>query len=255
MRVCKIFAATIFAANCILAIQSTAIAQQRAGVRPNANAPEGCYIVGPLESESVYSFVMAQIQALSLAHRGESANLKMLESQGDIPFDDKTITNLREDRLDNFCASFIISQYIDSKQPAIAAIAKSLASEYDEFGEMSNQMLGVNLKMFLRTTNSLSPRRQFSLLMENRRKVLQRMTGDITLSLSLLIDEDRTDADGKPHHLILKKAGLMDLLYFLHTRFPALKDSQGTVHSGDFFKQAVSIEAFLTGSYRPADAY
>jgi hypothetical protein len=249
----RIFAATMVLVSCLLAIQSNAVAQQRVGVRPNANPPEGCYIIGPVEPESISSFLTAQIQALSLAHRGELANIKMLETKGSAPFEDKTITGLREERLENYCASYIISYYSDSKNPTIATIAKFLTSAYDEFGEMSDQMLGINLQKFLRRPIGPSPQRQFSLLMERRQEIFQNMADAITLSLSLLIDEDRTDPEAKPDHLILNKAEVNDLLDYLHIRFPALKDSPGVVLQGDFAKQAASIQTFFKSGYRPAD--
>jgi len=240
--------------SCALAIQTgAALAQQRPGVPPKANPPKDCYIVEPVEPESIYSFLKAQIQAMSLAGRGEQANKKMLETKGGIPFEDQTIAGLREERIENYCASFIVASYTDSKNPTIATIAKFLRSAYDELGEMSDQMLGISLQQFMRKVDGPSPQRQLSALMSKRQEIFQGMADAVALSLSLLIDEDRRNEEGKPDHLILRKADIADLLDYLNARFPEVKGSQSAQRSGDFTKQAASIQSFLAGSYRPAD--
>jgi len=239
----------------ILAIHACAgYAQTRPGIRPFVTPPEGCQVTEPVESENIHSFLKVQIQALSLAQRGERANIKMMETKGGAPFDevDKTIAGLREELIENTCASFVVSDFKDSQDSTIATIAKSLAYDYDELGEMSNQMLGINLQKSLQRLNRTSPQRQLSELMGKREEILRNMIEALNLSLGLLIDDDRTNAEGKPDHLILSHAQVKDLLEYLYVRFPALKESQEVVPSGDFVKQAASIQAFLTGGgYRP----
>jgi hypothetical protein len=90
------------------------------------------------------------------------------------------------------------------------------------------------------------------MLMEKRQGIFQGMTDAINLSLSLLIDGDHPNAEGKPDHLILDKEEIIDLLDYLHTRFPALEDSRRVERPGEFAKQAALIQAFLAGGYRPA---
>ncbi len=194
--------------------------------------------------------------ALSLAQRGEQANIKMLQSKGGAPSEgiDKTIAGLREERTENTCASFVVSYYVDSKDQDIATIAKFLAYAYDEFGNMSNQMLGINLQEALQPVNGPSPQRQFSTLLEKRQDLFKGMMDALNLSLGLLIDDGHTNAEGKPDRLILKKAQVEDLLDYLYDRFPSLKDSQVAPPSGDFAKQAAYIQSFLKGNYKPADS-
>jgi hypothetical protein len=247
---------TMLLASFILAIQTGAAnAQERQGVRPNVNTPEDCYVIEAVEPENIYSFLRAQIQALSLAQKGEWANIKMLETEGGAPAleVDQTITGLREERIRNACAAFVVADYVNSENPNIAANARILADGYDELGKMSNQMLGINLQKFLRRNIGPSPQRQFSALIEKRRMIIKNMTEALNMSLKSLIDESRTNEEGKPGHLILDRDQVENLLDYLDVRFPRLKDSQGARPSGNFIKQAVSIQAFLTSGSSAAN--
>jgi len=148
----------------------------------------------------------------------------------------------------------VVSYYTGSKIPTMATIAKFLAYAYGELGDMSNQMHGINLQKSLRKTMGPSPQLQLSMLLDRRREILGNMMDALNLSLALLIDDNRPNAEGKPDHLVLRNAEIKDLLDYLDTRFPTLKDSQGVGGpSGDFLKQAASIHAFLNSGYRPAD--
>jgi hypothetical protein len=234
---------------------SPVFSQERPGIRPFITPPENCYVSDPVEPESIYSFLRVQILALSLAQKGEWANARTLETKGGAKLDemDKAIAGLREERIQDICASFVVAYYAESKNTTMATVAKFLAQAYDKFAQMSNQMLGINLQKTLSRLNGPSPQRQLSALMEERQTLLQDMELSLNLSLDLLVDTDRKDADGKPDHFILQKAEIRDLLEYLYSRFPTLKDIQGSRPSGDFVKQAASIQAFLTSSYKPAD--
>jgi hypothetical protein len=230
--------------------------QQRPGIRLNVNPPEDCYVTDPVEPENIYFFLRVQILALSLAQRGAWANAEMLETEGGAPLDEiaKTMAGLRKERIDNTCASFVISYYNDSKIPAMATSAKVLAYAYDELGDMDNQMLSISLQKSLRRSMGASPLLQLSRLLDKRREILGNMKEALNLSLLLLIDEGRTNAEGKPDHLILKKAEIGGLLDYLHARFPTLKNSREVGGlSGDFVEQAASIQMFFDSGYRPAD--
>ncbi len=257
MMVCKVFTGPLLLLSLVMAMQAGAAhAQQRPGVRTVVNPPEDCYVSDPVQTENVYSFLKDQILALSLAERGERANAGMLETRGGAPLDemDKTIAGLRMERVENICASFVISPYVESKIPSLAAIAKPLAGGYDELGRMSNQMLGISLQKTLSRTNGTSPQLQLSRLMDKRREILRNMTDALNLTLSLLVDSGRMDSEGKPDHLVLRNAEIRDLLRYLYARFPTLKNGQEVGEpSGDFAKQAASIEAFFSSGYRPAD--
>ncbi len=254
MSLCRFCTKPALLAFLVLAIQvGRGWAQTRPGIRPFVKPPEGCYLSDPVQPEDIYSFLRVQILALSLADRGERANGKMLETTGGAPFEeiDKTIAGLREELTENICASFVLSYYIGSKKGDIDTLAKVLASAYDDFGKMSNEMLGINLQKSLQDANR--SQRQLSMLLEKRQEILSDMRDALNLTLGLLIDNSRTNAAGKPDRLILNGAQIGGLLDYLYTRFPALKDSQGATASGDFAKQAALIRVFLSSGYRPAD--
>lgn len=257
MRICRTCTKPVLISGLVLLTQAgAALAQQRPGIRLSVNPPEDCYISEPVEAESIYSFLRVEIQALALAQRGEWSNSEMLETEGGalIGQGAKTMAGLREERIDNTCSSFVVSQYADSKNQAVAATAKYLASAYDELGKMSDQMLGITLQKSLRRVNGLSPQRQFAMLMDRRKEILGKMTDALNLSLMLLVDESRTDEQGRLDHLVLRKAQIKELLDYMYARFPSLhEDNKKDARSGSFIKQAALIQAFLTGSYRPAD--
>ncbi len=254
MSLCRFCTKPVLLASLVLAIQvGTGRAQTRPGIRPFVQPPEGCYVSDPVHPEDIYSFLSVQILALSLAHRGEQANSRMLETTGGAPFEeiDKTIAGLREELTENICASFVVSSFIGSKDKNIDTIAKVLASAYDDFGKMSNEMLGINLQKTLQDADG--PQRRLSMLLAKRQETLRDMREALNLTLGLLVDDGRTNAEGKPDHLILSRAQIRGALDYLYARFPALKDSQGAMASGDFAKQAALIKVFLSSGYLPAD--
>ena len=233
----------------------TIYAQERPGIRPFVKPPEDCYVSDLVEPENIYSFLRVQILALSLAQKGERANSKMLSTNGGAPLSeiDQTIAGLREERIENTCASFVVSYYVDSKNPTMATVAKFLAYAYTQFGDMSNEMLGINLQRTNRKAVGPSPQRQLSALLQRRQEILKGMMDALNLSLDLLVDDNRADEKGEPDHLILRNSDIKDLFEYLYARFPALKDRHGTELPGDFAKQAASIQAFLASGYKPAD--
>jgi hypothetical protein len=98
----RISAKPVLLVTFVLAIHAgPAYGQQRPGIRPNVNPPEDCYLSDPVEPENIYSFLRVQILALSLAQKGEQANVGMLETKGGAPFDEiaKTIAGLRKERI------------------------------------------------------------------------------------------------------------------------------------------------------------
>ncbi len=258
MRVQRVSAktGTLLVGLLVISLAQISHAQTRPGIRPFVATPKDCYVTDPVETENIYLFTRVQILALSLAQRGEHANIKMLQAKGGAPFEeiDKTIAGLREELIENTCASFVVSYYVDSGDQTMATVAKYLAYAYDQLGKMSDQMLGINLQKALDTVNGVSPQRQLSQLLEERQKILQGITDAVNLSLDLLIDNGHVNEQGKPDHLILKKAQIEDLLDYLYQYFPSLKDNHGPEPSSDFVKQAALIQSFLTGSYKPADS-
>ncbi len=257
MSASRLFAQPVLLLSLALVIQAGAAqAQQRPGIRAFVTPPKDCYLTDPVETENIYLFLRVQILALSLAQKGESANTQMLQVKGGAPLDElpKTIAGLREERIENTCASFVVAYYVDSKNSTMATVAQFLNYAYDELGKMSDQMLGINLQKSLEKVSGPSPQLQLSRLMDTRREILKNMSDALNLTLGLLVDAGRTNTEGKPDHLILRQAQIKDLLDYLQARFPVLKDNQKTAGlSGDFVKQAASIQAFLTSGYRPED--
>jgi hypothetical protein len=256
MSLARICSGITLGVSLILAIQADMVcAQQRPGVRPNVNPPENCYVDAPVETENSFSFLGAQIQALSLAHDGEWANKKMLDTKGGAPPGevDQTIMGLRKERIDNMCAAFVVSYYVNSRTPSIASTAKLFKDSFDELGKMSDQMLGINLQWFARKPIGLPPQRQLSILMTRRQEILHKMGDSLNQSLQLFIDESRISEEGKPDHLVLNKDEINELLHCLDTFFPALKNIDKLERPGEFLKQAASIQTFLTSSYKPAN--
>jgi hypothetical protein len=231
-----------------------AYAQQRPGIRTFVTPPNGCYVVDPVDTESTHSFIKAEIQALSLANEGAKANREVLTATGRPLVDEmaKVITGLRRERIEDTCASFVISPYTGSKNVSTATAAKVLVLAYDDLGNMTDEMLRIALQSTVRRRVGESTR-TLPQLRSKRLEILGQIGEVVNLSLLQLIDESRTDLQGKPDHLILTKAQQDELLDYLHSQFPTLKIKQTDMPTGDFVKQAALIESFLAGKYKPAD--
>ena len=229
-------------------------AQQRPGVRTFVNPPESCYISDPPDTESAYSFMKTQIQALSFAGAGEKANRTALMAEGGVPLEQmgEVLTGLRQERTDNMCAGFVVAAYKQSNNANIAAAAELLSSDYDELGRMADQMLKLALEEPVQRKMGHSTDGAFAELKRKRQETLGRMTEVLNISLLLLVDGSHSDASGKLDRLILSEAERDALLKYLHSRFPALKSPKGAL-SGDFVKQAALINSFLSGTYKPAN--
>ncbi len=231
------------------------IAQERPGIRPFVNVPDGCSVQDPVDTERLYSFVKVQIQALSFARDGEKANRDMLTASDLPPVEriPKVIAGLRQERIEDTCASFIVSSYTGSKNETVSAVAKVLAFAYEDLANMTNQMLKFNLEDARKQTPDILTAKALSELKDRRQELLRRTAEALTISLSLLVDGTRTNPDGKPDHMILSRAERDELLEYLHAQFPNLANEQAGSSSGDFVQQAVLIQSFLSGAYKPAD--
>ncbi len=225
-----------------------AFSQQRPGIRPFVTPLEGCSVSDPVETENLYSFTMAQIQALSFARAGERATHGALAGGNSlIEQMPKTMADLRQAQIEDTCAGFVLTPYAGSKNENIATAAKYLAFAYDELGKMTNEMLGITMQSSLR--GSVSTRPQLLKLKDKRQEIIQNMNEALNLSLSLLIDQKHTDAQGRPDRLILTHEQKISLTDYLHSRFPTLSDETSIGHSDDFIKQAALIQSFLSGNY------
>ncbi len=231
------------------------IAQERPGIRPFVNVPDGCSVQDPVDTERLYSFVKVQIQALSFARDGEKANRDMLTASDLPPVEriPKVIAGLRQERIEDTCASFIVSSYTGSKNETVSAVAKVLAFAYEDLANMTNQMLKFSLEDARKPTPDILTAKALSELKDRRQELLQRTAEALTISLSLLVDGTRTSPDGKPDHLILSLAERDELLEYLHAQFPNLANERASGISDAFVQQAALIQSFLSGKYRPAD--
>ncbi len=252
MRLFRAFTAcTLFLVVHLLLISAgQAVAQQRPGIRAQIIAPEGCSISDPVDTENLFNFIATQVQALSFAQAGERASRQTSPAgQGAPPSQVPNFVGLRENRIDNTCASFILSPYSNSKIEGVAAAAKYLVIAYQDLANMSDEMLGISLRQGL-LNNPGSTLFQISDLDSRRQEILKNMTVAMNLSLLLL---NRTDAEGKPD-MILSAEERHSLLDYLNSKFP-LKEDAGTIGpSGDFVKQAALIRSFLNGGYKLANS-
>ncbi len=239
----------------LLTCPDRGFAQERPGIRPFVNVPDGCSISDPVDTESLYSFLKVQIQALAFAKEGEKANREMLAASDSPPVEriPKVIAGLRQERIEDTCAGFIISSYTESKNETVSAVARVLAFAYDDLAKMTNQMLKLNLEDSRKRTPDILAAKALSELKDRRQELLQRITEALNISLSLLVDGTRKNPDGKPDHIILSREERDELLDYLHARFPNLANEQAGGNSGDFVQQAALIQSFLSGEYKPAD--
>ncbi len=222
-----------------------AFSQQRPGIRPFISAPEGCSYSEPIDTENVYSFTKSQIQALSFGRAGDRASLRALAG-GDALIQQlaRTIADLRQAQIEDTCAGLVLSPYTNSKIESIATSAKYLSFAYDELGKMTNDMLGVTMQASMQKSGGAS-RSQLSELRGRRQEILQNMTDALTVSLSLLVDQNHKDPEGKPDRLILTHAQRISLLDYLQLQFPTLSDEKSTAASDDFLKQAALVQSYL----------
>jgi hypothetical protein len=229
--------------------------QTRPGIQPFVNVPEGCSLNALPDTGSLYSFTKMQIQALWMARRGERANAGVLTSREDLPMSEVAamIRGMREEHIEDTCAAFILSAFTASTNEDAATIAKILSTAYQQLAGMTDQLLGIILQG-TQDRDQGATRDRFAQWKSRRRDLLAKMTEALNVSLSLLVDERRRNADGKADRMILTQAQRDDLLMYVNSKFPALEKEKKIGHSGDFIEQALLIQSFLTGGLKPADA-
>ncbi len=225
------------------------VAQQRPGIRAQVTPPEGCSITSSVDTEDMFSFTYAQIKALGFAQAGDRASHKTSASgSGTLLSETPDFVGLRQERIYNTCAGFVLSPYTSSKDEGVATVAKYMVFAFEELGKMSDEMLGISMRAGFPDNNAgPTARLQLSDWSGRRQKILRNMTDAVNLSLSLLI---RTNAEGQPTNMILTHEQRNSLLGFLDFKFPSLGDREKVEHSGDFVKQAALIRSFLAGNDR-----
>lgn len=230
-------------------------AQVRPGIQPVVNVPDGCSIQDPVDTESLYSFIKVQIQALSFARDGERANREMLTASDGPPVQriPKVLAGLRQERVEDTCAGFVISSYTGSRNEAVSAVAKVLAFAYDDLAKMTNEMLKLTLEDSRKKTPDILTAKALSELKNKRQALLKSITEGLNISLSLLVDQSRKDPDGQPDHIILSREERDGLLDYLHAQFPNMVNQREGGRPGDFVEQAVLVQSFLSDKYKPAD--
>ncbi len=234
---------TLSAAICVLPLPARqAHAQQRPGIRALVTAPEFCSIADPVNTEDLFNFFATQIQALSFAQAGERARLHSSEAGKTTPNSQvPNFVGLREERINDTCAGFILTPYTGSKIKGVAAAAKTLVSAYQDLAKMPDEMLGITFQEAY-PSGSGSPNR--AELSNRRQEILRKMSAAASSSLSLL---SHTDADGKVSG-VLSSDEKHSLLAFLDSRFP-VRGAAG--YSGDSFAaQASLIRSFLSGGIK-----
>jgi hypothetical protein len=229
-------------------------AQTRPGIQPFVNVPDGCSLTAPPDTGSLFSFTKMQIQALWMARRGEQANLEVLASRGDLPMSQmaEMIRGMREEHIEDNCAAFVVSAFSESPIENAGTVAKVLSAGYQQLGSMADQMLGIVLQG-IQDKSGRATRERFAEWKSKRREILANMTKALEISLSLLVDQRRRNAEGRAEHMILTRAQREELLTYVNSKFPALENEKKVSHSGDFIEQALLIHSFLTGDLKPAD--
>ncbi len=247
MKVLRVLTIFVPVAGVLIIPAGQAVAQQRPGIRAQINAPEGCGISGQVDTEDMFYFIRTQIQSLSFARAGERASFQTSAAGEGTPLSQvPNFVGLRQERIDNTCASFLLSPYTASKIEGVATVAKYLVFAYDQLAKMSDEMLGIALREGL-TNGAESTRVELSNWSSRREEILKNMTDAVNLSLSLLI---RTDADGKPSGIILGPEERHSLLAYLNSLFPVGENTGAIGYSEDFTKQAALIRSFLSGGLK-----
>jgi len=231
-----------------------AFSQTRPGINAFVKAPEGCSYSDPLDTNDLYGFMKTQIQALSLARAGESGALHIQTTgKSSNPSADR-FAGLKEERIGDTCAGFILSPFIKSENKTVASVARRLAADYGELGKMTDERLGIAMQQSLQTHYGKPVQARLSDLKKKREDIMRDMNDVLPASLSLLIDHNQTDIEGKPGRMILTHDQRISLRDFLQSQFPSLliDDKIGTKPTDEFTKQASVIRTFLAGNYAPS---
>lgn len=231
-----------------------AFSQTRPGINALVKTPEGCSYSDPINTNDLYSFMQAQIQALALAQKGESGTLYTAASDHSTGAPADRFASLREERIGTTCAGFILSPYTKSDNRKAAAVADKLVAAYGELQKMTDERLGLEMQKSVQSSFGTPVRARLEELKNRRQGVIRNLNGALSDFFLLLIDEEQTGADGKPGRIVLTHEQRTSLRNFLQSQFPSLlvSDKNGTQPSDDFTRQAALIRSFLSGASTPA---
>ncbi len=256
MKQCGITVAGVFIwAVCFLSIASREASAQHRVTPGVATPPDGCLVHGFAKREDLFSFTRDEIQSLSIAYTGAQANSLVLTSNGQPPAQEiaKSMAGLREELKGNACAAFVISDYSTSTNETTSNVAKFLVFAYTQLGQLSNEMLQIVMRGSLSGRGRNSQWEELVRWNKKRQEILGQISDALNVSMSSLIDESRTNPDGKHDHLLFSLQQRDALLKYLYTHFPSLADEKKVEHSEPFVDQASLIKSFLTGDLRPSD--
>lgn len=261
MRKCILVGALLFSTLQIAlsapAQTKTAKPQDLPKAVPEPVSRAGCVPFEPSQPESLTLFLKAEIEALSLAHMGASAAIQGLEEKGE-PIHQMTsqFNGLRENRKDDSCAAYLLAPYRASKNETVSMAAKLQVAVYQNLARTNDEALQL-LRQSARARNvdPVSVSDQLSQLQTNVGELVVDLGNAATGSLLVAIDRNRTNAEGDADHMLLSRSERDDLLKYLHSDFPNLKDSgDENFAKQDGFEQVASLfQHFLTGTHKPSD--
>jgi hypothetical protein len=160
---------------------------------------------------------------------------------------------LRDERIGDTCAGFILSPYTKSQNQGAAAVAKRLVAAYGELQKMTDERLGLVMQQEVQTRIGPPVRTRLAELDKRRQSVLREMNNVLTTYLALLVDQSQTDVEGSPGRNVLTHDQRISLRDFLQSKFPSLLADEriGAEPSDELTKQAALIRSFLTGATPP----
>ena len=228
----------------------SALSQTRPGINAFVSVPEGCSYSDPIDTNDLYGFTRTQIQALALAGKGERGNLYPQISNGPSGSTTRSFAVLREERIGDTCAGFILNPYTKSQNREVAAVARNLAAAYSELGKMTDERLGIEMQKKLQSSYGTPIQTRLSDMKTRRQGILRNLNETVTTALSLLVDQTQTDVLGNPGKMVLTHDQRISLRDFLQSQFPSLlvDDRNGTQPTGDLDRLAARIRSFLTSS-------
>ncbi len=229
---------------------ASAFSQTRPGISAFVSVPEGCSYSDPVDTKDLYGFTRTQIQALALVSKGERGILYPQITTSPSSSTTRSFDVLREERIGDTCAGFILSPYTKSQNRDVATVARNLAAAYSELGKMTDERLGIEMQQKLQSNFGTPIKTRLSNMKIKREGILRNLNDTVTTALSLLVDQTQTDALGNPGRMVLTHDQRISLRDFLQSQFPSLlvDDKNGTQPTDDLDRLAARIRSFMMSS-------